>query len=31
MEKYQLVLHNIDSNYFHFTANSNLKSIEKKG
>ena len=31
MKKYKLDLGDIDSNYFHFTRQSNLKSIDSKG
>lgn len=31
MENYQISLNDIDSNYFHFTCESNLSSIEKQG
>lgn len=31
MKQYQLTLHDMKSNYFHFTLHSNLKSIEEKG
>jgi len=31
MKKYKLTTSDITSNYFHFTANYNLESIEKKG